>query len=453
MTGSPDVGVQRIDANERIVSLDVLRGVAILFILFMNMAWMASYGPFLRDPRIPTWTAFDQGAFSFMIMLVGTQRGLLELLFGAGIMIMARKAMEPGGRVAIADLHYRRNWLLVLLGLFNGFVLLWIGDILLPYGLTALLLFYFRLVSWRGQLLLAAAFLALSMTGPVHEYVSRSEAKAAAAQVVELKAAKRPVPDDLKEKADAWDKAVKATVPIAQNPEKQKNAAKIHAERTAPLVQYVKNIWSDWLKLNNDALELLILHSEIAGTMLLGMALFRLGIIQGNASLATYVLLLVVGYGTGIPMRLAGLQEIFQFNAEPKIWWITNDISRLCITLGHVGLIHLALRSGAGRWLLTPFLAAGRIPLTTYLFTSFLMMWVLLPGFGFALHGRWGWGGMITMAAIIIAAEIAATNLWLRWFETGPMEWLWKSAAYGRRMPFRKRRAERDTPPGLVPAE
>ena len=106
-----------------------------------------------------------------MIMLLGTQRGLLELLFEAGLMIMARKAMQPDGPVAIADLHYRRNWLLVLLGLFNGFVLLWVGDILLPYGLTALLLFQFRLIGWRGQLWLAGAFLALSMTVPVHEYI------------------------------------------------------------------------------------------------------------------------------------------------------------------------------------------------------------------------------------------------------------------------------------------
>ena len=152
-------------------------------------------------------------------------------------------------------------------------------------------------------------------------------------------------------------------------------------------------------------------------------------------------------------MRVAGLHEIFLFNADPKAWWITSEISRLSMTLGHLGLIHLALRSGAGRWLLAPFQAAGKIPLTTYLFTSFLMFWVLLPGFGFGLHGRWGWGGMITMAAIIIAAEVVATNLWLRWYETGPMEWLWKSVAYGRRMPFRKRREETDIPPGLVPAE
>src|SRR3954454_18577734 len=113
-------GTDRIGKSERIASLDVLRGIAILFILFMNIPWMAYYAPNIGDPRLVSWTPFDQGAFGFMILLTGTQRGLLEMLFGAGIMIMARSAMRPEGPVAVADLHYRRNWLLVLLGLFNA---------------------------------------------------------------------------------------------------------------------------------------------------------------------------------------------------------------------------------------------------------------------------------------------------------------------------------------------
>ena len=187
--------------------------------------------------------------------------------------------------------------------------------------------------------------------------------------------------------------------------------------------------------------------------MLIGMALFRLGIIQGKASPLTYVGLLVAGYGIGVPMRIAGINEILRFSPDPKLFWITNDIARILLSLGHIGLFQLALLTASGRALLKPFQAAGKIPLTTYLFTSFLMMWVLMPGFGLGLHGRWGWAGMMSLAAVVIAAEVVATNLWLRWYETGPMEWIWKSLAYQRRMPFRRRREELDIPPGLVPAE
>src|SRR3954469_20221888 len=149
MTGSTNLSIERIGGSERIASLDVIRGIAILFILFMNIPWMGYYAPSIGDPRLVSWTAFDQTAFGWMIQLWGTQRGLLEILFGAGIMIMARRAMAPDGPVAVADLHYRRNWLLILFGLFNALVLMWGGDILLPYGITALMLFQFRL--WRAR--------------------------------------------------------------------------------------------------------------------------------------------------------------------------------------------------------------------------------------------------------------------------------------------------------------
>ena len=74
--------------------------------------------------RLVSWEFIDRAALAVQfVFLAGTQRGLLELLFGAGIMIMARRAMTPDGPVAIADLHYRRNLLLILFGLFNALVL------------------------------------------------------------------------------------------------------------------------------------------------------------------------------------------------------------------------------------------------------------------------------------------------------------------------------------------
>ncbi|MBV9931074.1 MAG: DUF418 domain-containing protein [Alphaproteobacteria bacterium] len=452
MTDANTFPIERIGRSERIASLDVLRGVAILFILFMNIPWMAHYGPTIHDPRLVSWAPFDRQGFAFMILLSGTQRGLLELLFGAGIMIMARRAMAPDGPVAVADLHYRRNLLLMVLGLFNAMVLFWGGDILLPYGMTALMLFQFRLWSVRAKLVLAALLLLVPVGWGASDYAERNAAKAAAAEVTAATAAHRAVDPEVKAKAADWDKAVKGTIPIERNAEKRRQAAKIHATRTGPFGAYALGAWSDWTFLYQPAIFFPTLF-EIAGTMILGMALFQLGIIQGRARRRTYALMLVAGYALGGALRVAGLQEIFAFTPEPKLRWMTDDVARIAITLGHVGLIQLALLSGAGRLLLAPFQAAGRMPLTTYLFTSFLTMWVLFPGFGLGLHGRWGFGGMMVAAALIILGEMLATNLWMRRYETGPMEWIWKSLAYGRRMPFRRRPAEAELAGEPVAAE
>jgi uncharacterized protein len=452
MSDAKTFPIERIGGTERIASLDVLRGIAILFILFMNIPWMGYYGPIVRDPRLVSWTAFDQQGFAFMIMLSGTQRGLLELLFGAGIMIMARRAMSPDGPVAVADLHYRRNLLLMVLGLFNALVLFWGGDILLPYGMTALMLFQFRMWGVRAKLVLAALLLLVPVGWGASDYAQRNQARVAAAQVASATAAHRAVDRELKTKAAEWDKAVQGTIPVERNVEKQKAMAKVHAARMAPFRDYALGAWSDWTFLYQPSIFFPTLF-EIAGTMILGMALFQLGVIQGRARRRTYALLLVAGYGIGGALRVAGLNEIFAFTPEPKLRWLTDDVARIGITLGHVGLIQLALLSAAGRLLLAPFQAAGRMPLTTYLFTSFLTMWVLFPGFALGLHGRWGFGGLMTCAAVIIFAEVVATNLWMRWYETGPMEWIWKSLAYGRRMPFRRRPGEAELPPAAVPAE
>lgn len=76
--------------------------------------------------------------------------------------------------------------------------------------------------------------------------------------------------------------------------------------------------------------------------------------------------------------------------------------------------------------------------LTVYLFTSFLMMWVIFAPWGFDLFGRFGMAGLTALALSVIAVELVAANLWLKRFENGPLEWLWKSLAYERREPFRK---------------
>jgi uncharacterized protein len=138
MNAEMNLGIDRVRGAERIAALDVIRGIAILFILYMNIQPMGGYEMVLQDFRYPTWTTGDfWSVYGVQVYMSGTQRGLLELLFGAGIMIMARKAMNPDGPVAVADLHYRRNLWLAAFGLLNAFVLMWWGDILLTYGLAA----------------------------------------------------------------------------------------------------------------------------------------------------------------------------------------------------------------------------------------------------------------------------------------------------------------------------
>lgn len=449
MNATTDLRIDRVRGADRIASLDVLRGVAILFILIMNMPWMGGYEFVLFDPRYPTWTIADYWATLFTkTLLEGTQRGLLELLFGAGIMIMARRAMTADGPVEVADLHYRRNLWLCLFGLANAFVLLWYGDILLVYGLAAIFLFPFRKLAPKAQCALAAVFLAALLLYNTHGYREEAAKLQQVERIVAAQAAGKAISEEDKTALKEHKEGVERRTQMpADNAKAKEKIAKADKEHHSTFNAYWNAQFNGWAFIMGSFFWQI--EAEVVATMLIGMALFQWGIIQGRSRRRTYWALLLLGYGIGLGLRGSMWLDILAF--RPGLHWqgIFYDLARMATTLGHLALIHLILGSATGRRLMRPFEAAGRMPLTVYLFTSLLMMWVVFAPWGFDLFGAWGQAQMLGASMVVIAAELVAANLWLRRFENGPMEWLWKSLAYERREPFRKVAA---APAGAVPS-
>jgi uncharacterized protein len=441
--------IDRVRSSERIASLDIIRGIAILFILFMNIPWMGGYGFILFDPRYPSWTTADYWAtLVTSTWLEGTQRGLLELLFGAGIMIMARNAMKPDSPVAVADLHYRRNLWLCLFGLANAFVLMWFGDILLVYGIAAVFLFPFRKLGPKAQCGFAAIFLAALLAYNANGYVDERAKLQKVEQIQAASAAGKTISKDDKATLDEHRQRIERRVQLpAQNAKAKEKITKADKAHHSSFAAYWNAQFEGWLWLMG---WFWIIEGEILATMLIGMAFYQWGVIQGRARRGIYWAMLVAGYGLGMGLRGSLALERLQFQPTFLYWQeVLGDFSRLAVTFGHIGLVYVILGSAVGRRLLRPFTAAGRMPLSVYLFTSLLMMWVVFAPWGLDLFGRWGMAELMAVACAVIAAELVAANLWLRHFENGPMEWLWKSLAYQRREPFRKAVGDQ---PQAVPA-
>ena len=437
--------INRVGGTERIASLDIIRGIAILFILIMNLPSMGGYSYIIRDPRYPTWTSADYWTTLFSWTFVeGTQRGLLELLFGAGIMIMARRAMTPDGPVEVADIHFRRNLWLCLFGLANAFVLMWWGDILLGYGLAAVFLFPFRKLGPKAQCGLAAIFLGALILYSAHGYREETHRLQQAELIVAAEAAGKSLSEEdkaaLKEHRERLERRAQLPADNVKAKEKIAEADKAHhstfgAYWNAQLEGWIFVMSFFWT-----------IEAEIVATMLIGMALFQWGIIQGRARPSLYWAMLFLGYGIGIALRGSFWLDTLEFQPGQRWQGIFREVSRIAMTLGHLGLIHLIVRSSIGYRAMKPFKAPGRMPLTIYLFSSFLMMWIVFAPWGLDQWGAWGQAQLLVVAVIVIAAELVAANLWLRHFENGPMEWLWKSLAYERRQPFRKLRREPGAP-------
>ena len=174
------------------------------------------------------------------------------------------------------------------------------------------------------------------------------------------------------------------------------------------------------------------------------MAFFKLGITQGRRSTRFYVWLCLCCYAPGLLLRgISTWQEVTAHGSQ-NIAAFAGETARLAVTIGHIALINLTIRTSFGRRLLAPFKAAGRTAFSLYLMQNFLGMLVLFPAFGFGLWGRYGWFGLTMIALAVISAQLVLANLWLRWFAIGPLEWLWRSLAYKQLQPFRHRRATAD---------
>lgn len=412
------------ERTRRIESLDVLRGIAILGILLMNIPFMGNTIGAFSDPRLLGWGGADQVAFYVKeLFLDGTQRGLLELLFGATAYIIASRSLRPDDPVQTADIYYRRTLWLVLFGVLHGTLLLWPGDILFNYGLAGLVLFPLRRLRPRNLLLIGIGGLLIAGAAQLPEYLHASRlqqtAAAATAQPHAPRAADRAA-------VTAW------TNERDQYRASSQERAGERAHRLGSYPQMVSWSWTwDWAF--NASSELWLTEIEAICTMLIGMALFKTGVLQGRRSTRFYLMMAAIAYAIGLSVRWIEIDVWVGhgFGIRP-LDMVIYDVGRLGVTIGHLGLIHLLLRSAVGRVALKPFQAAGRMALSCYIGQTLIGQWLLFSGFGFGLGlwGRFGLAQLWAIAAGIIALQLVACSLWLRRFEAGPLEWAWRRLTY-----------------------
>lgn len=441
--GEMAVGIAPVTARARIEVLDVLRGLAILAIYYMNIATQASpITKLFADPRWIGWTPLDKFAWSFVgIFLEGTQRGTLELLFGAGFMVLTARAMRPDGPVAVADLFYRRTLWLLFFGLVNVFVVLWVGDILTVYAIASLFLFPFRLLGPKALVALGSLFaLFTAITGGI-EYASRVEMVAKVERAQAAQAAGRPVAKEDAGPLAEWNKKLERRQPTEKMAKDLVKERKAHAGGWLP---YAGFAWDGWMRFMIGKGFIAMTVIEAFCVMLIGAALWKWRVIQGGRSARFYLGLTLAAYGFGLTARAVGVAEMLPFLPTPKTIWFTQEFARIAVSIGHVALVNLAMKSVAGARLLHPFRAVGRMAFSVYFLEQIIGLHILFAPYGLNLWGRYGHAAQFAIATGVIVVSAIAANLWARWFAMGPLEWAWRSLAYWQRQSFRRR-------PGAVP--
>ncbi|WAT15802.1 DUF418 domain-containing protein [Xanthomonas fragariae] len=397
-----------IAATERIFVLDVLRGFALLGILLMNIE--AFVGPLdLASTGVePHWHGADRIADALVYVLVqGKFHTLFSLLFGMGFAVMAQRAEQAG--CAFFGMYLRRTAGLLAIGLAHA-LLLWSGDILVAYALLALLLLTARTVP-TVTLPWFAALVYLCAPGLILLYgAAQTVTQSDPASAVEWKAAM----------ADAVQQAV----------------ANVQAQRAAfGSGTYLQATLQRWHDLQEAMTGLGINGPAMLGMFLLGSWFVRSGAIATPERFPR--LFATLRYGV-LPLGLGAM--LVSYALEP---WI--DPARLDVRLAGAFALSLIagplMSLGYAAWVvrLAPYLAwlapAGRMALSNYLLQSLLCTWIFY-GYGLGYFEQLSRVWQLPFALALFALQAVLSQLWLRWFRFGPIEWLWRSVTYLRVPPM-----------------
>ncbi len=401
--------------NERSDILDILRGFALLGVMLDNLFGFTGWGFLTMAQRqaLPTWNADAILAFSELSFINGKFYSLFSLLFGIGFSIILIRNEQKG--INPFKIFYRRLFILLIIGA-GHLLLLWEGDILVLYALIGMLLPLFRKCSDRTLLCWVVVLIASPLLFDVMSVLFHYKNGGFLEDMAKLIDKRTGLPLDdsfnqyLYSKSDAWQH------------------------------------WRNW-----QASGFLYRYSYILDSNRIPkvLGLFLLGFYAGRKmiykNLENYIPLFKKlrrwGFIVGIPAALAcSYFEIFGKGIPDPMGlahtlFYAMSVVPLSLAIVSVICLHWIKRKGTSRLkLLAPM---GRMALTNYLMQTIIGI-TIYYAVGFGLGGNIGPSYFISIGLCVYALQIAYSNWWFKYFNYGPMEWIWRQLTYMKKLPLKK---------------
>lgn len=395
-----------VGTGERMVVLDVLRGVALLGILVVNMPFFATPG--IVDPDFLTRElpgAVDRAARWLVTFLAeGKFYPLFSFLFGYGFAVQLSRDAPGSPRRR----YVRRLAGLLLLGLAHV-TLLWAGDILAIYAVLGSLLLLFErraertLLRWAGALLLVAVVPIVLLTVVTVLVGAAPEAAQADAEL------------------------------------RRAGSEALAIAREGSFPELVRQRWNEY----SSVLFVLVLQGPVVLAMfLVGMWTARRGVLHDPAAERPLLRrVLVIGLLVGLAGSFAGATLRVAADSVNSATYVASfgflTIAGPVQALAYAaGVVLLLLRGEEWRRRLAPLARVGRLALSNYILQS-LIATSIFYGYGLGLYGRVGSALLLALSVAIFALQVLLSGWWLRHLRFGPLEWLLRSFTYWRRQPMR----------------
>lgn len=391
--------------NERLESLDIVRGFALFGIFLVNMPafqWPDLLAQLYLLPE--SLSALDEWIRLFFDLLIqGKFYTIFAFLFGVGFYLFMNKASNQGD--GGWRLYLRRIGVLALFG-FIHLVFFWYGDILLTYALAGLFLLFFYHRSVKTLLVWACLLMVLfAILIALNILLISSFSEAQLGEVTALGEA-----------------AIDEAITIYQ----QANINEWLAYRwQAEVIPILENI-------PFSALSVLFMF-------LMGLVAAKKGFIQHPES---HRLLLYKVIGIGLVLSLPISVTIILLHLgilhfgllTSYIRHVLVSISGVFLSLVYIAFLLLLLQKE--KWLhrLRPLGYAGRMALSNYIGQTLV---------GVGIYTGLGWFGQINLLQGVLIAvpvyilQIIFSYYWLKRYRFGPLEWIWRSLTYGKIQPMK----------------
>jgi uncharacterized protein len=425
---------------DRIKTIDMIRGVALLGILLMNIPIFGiDTSVFDRVLRGPHNTADFHTMEVVTAFFDGTMRGLFSMLFGAGMVLFTFNKKEVAGGPTIAEYYYRRLLWLVAFGLVNAYIFLWKGDILFYYGLFGMLLFPFRKMRARWLIIIGLGCMCFAHIKGMRSYNSMRETRATYLEAVKADKAKVKLTEKQQEAKAQWEQIEKRQTPDTVNA--NKNIRKMHSGYGTIFNYFIPR------NAGNETWGTYHAMWDMISMMFIGMGLLALGFFSNKLPTSVYTICLLLGYGLGIPIGYVFFSGAYlgplNFGSYVDSYnvphWALYDIRRILLCLGHISLLILVYRSKIVPWLMGGLANVGQMAFTNYLMQSLICTFFFF-GYGFNYYDNLKFHQLYYLVAAVWLFQMIFSSVWLKYFRFGPFEWAWRSLTYWKAQPMKKER-------------
>ena len=403
--------------NDRIDSIDILRGFAVLGILIMNissfaMPSMAYFSPFVYDVNLLNHIIYS------ITHIIADQKfmAIFSMLFGASTLLFTNSTKKSGKSPFIS--FYNRNFWLLIVGFIHS-TYFWYGDVLFIYALCAFSLFFFKGISPKKQFILGILIYLIPTFSnfAINEYVS-----------------------------DYLDSEDQRQIKLHWNPEDEVLQEELETYRGSyeEQIKHRAKMTSggDGFGEAIIGLSFLVdLFSRSFGMMLIGMACFSLGVFSNTLSKQLYKKLMIYGFGIGFPLSVIGLFLAYSFDWDWKyiqfLGRSPNHIATPFIAFGYIGFIMLWIQRGSFKKFQQKLRSIGKTALTAYLVQT-LIATIIFYGFGFGLFGYVNRLVQLLIMFLIWILLLSLCPMWLSKYHYGPAEWIWRMLTQMKLVPLKR---------------